>query len=218
VTHLNYFPLILLMPYICNAPYTQCSAPLRCRRRRKTSVFYPSHSLPRVNYLYFTNFTYALHTTQCSAALQKAVQDLCVQGAVAGYTPKPANFIKLRNAVSRSMRAALERGGNGGDGRNYRGDAATITSTSTSTSSGEKFSYAPAQRAFGPSLRRPLFERQGGKCALCLERIDESRLDDGQYVHIDHDRPYSNGGKTELENAQLTHRVCNQEKGARWIN
>ena len=65
-------------------------------------------------------------------------------------------------------------------------------------------------------LRQELFTKQGGKCTVCGEKIDESRINDGKYVHLDHVKPYSKGGLSTPDNAALTHKACNLEKGARY--
>ena len=44
-------------------------------------------------------------------------------------------------------------------------------------------------------------------CSICNSSIDKTRLNDGNYVHIDHDVPYSKGGSTSVENTSLTHTV-----------
>lgn len=45
------------------------------------------------------------------------------------------------------------------------------------------------------------------KCAICHKEVvwDE--------YHLDHKVPHNKGGKTELRNAQITHKKCNQSKG-----
>jgi len=71
-----------------------------------------------------------------------------------------------------------------------------------------------SHRTFDVKLRVPLYEQQGGNCAICKQSIDVNRLDDGQYVQIDHIIPHSRGGSTTESNAQLVHSECNHEKGA----
>lgn len=71
-----------------------------------------------------------------------------------------------------------------------------------------------SQRAFPTKLRRPLYDEQGGRCAICGQEIELDRIDDGRYVHIDHRIPHSNGGQTLRGNAQLAHAECNREKSA----
>ena len=71
------------------------------------------------------------------------------------------------------------------------------------------------RRTFPPALKWELYNRQVGICALCDQTIDKDRVDEANYVHIDHILPHSSGGRTEISNAQLTHRECNLQKGAR---
>lgn len=70
-------------------------------------------------------------------------------------------------------------------------------------------------RTFGPELRRTLWESQHGLCGHCGELIDESALEYGNLVHIDHVVPHAHGGSTTPGNAQLLHAACNRQKGAR---
>jgi len=62
-------------------------------------------------------------------------------------------------------------------------------------------------RAFDPHLKLPLAEKQNYICPLCGNRINS--IDD---CEIDHIIPYSLGGKTVFENAQLVHQICNRHK------
>ena len=70
------------------------------------------------------------------------------------------------------------------------------------------------RRGFDRTDVRVLFEQQNGKCGICQEPMNEDQIHDGSYSHIDHIKPYSRGGRTDWDNAQLTHRACNQSKGA----
>ena len=68
---------------------------------------------------------------------------------------------------------------------------------------------APTDRLFEPELKEKLFYK-GYKCSYCgSEILDINDAD------IDHIKPYSIGGKTIPENAQLLHKTCNQSKGNR---
>jgi hypothetical protein len=60
---------------------------------------------------------------------------------------------------------------------------------------------------------RKLYDKQGGRCPLCEGAIDEFRMFDGAYAHIDHIQPYSLGGMSNVGNSQLTHAGCNLYKG-----
>lgn len=62
-------------------------------------------------------------------------------------------------------------------------------------------------RSFDSSLRRRLFG-ENPECAICRQAIHT--IDD---AHVDHIHPYALGGETSTDNAQLTHRFCNQSKG-----
>jgi 5-methylcytosine-specific restriction endonuclease McrA len=64
-------------------------------------------------------------------------------------------------------------------------------------------------RAFNSALRRRLFELNP-VCPICSQAIHT--IDD---AHADHVKPFVAGGATDAENAQLTHRYCNQQKSAK---
>lgn len=63
-------------------------------------------------------------------------------------------------------------------------------------------------RFFEFSFRKDLFDKSP-TCRLCKNEIHS--LDDST---VDHIVPYSKGGKTNTENAQLAHRSCNARKNA----
>ena len=67
----------------------------------------------------------------------------------------------------------------------------------------------PQPRSFGYALKKSMYS-SSNVCALCGQTIQN--IDD---AHIDHIKPFSSGGPTEIENAQLTHRFCNLQKSAR---
>lgn len=62
-------------------------------------------------------------------------------------------------------------------------------------------------RTFDPTLKLPLAEKQNYICPLCKNKIV-----DIEQCEIDHILPYSLGGKTTFENAQLVHMICNRHK------
>ena len=64
-------------------------------------------------------------------------------------------------------------------------------------------------RNFPSAIRRRLYETSS-MCSICQQGIHS--LDD---AHVDHILPFSKGGTTTLENAQLTHRYCNLAKSNR---
>jgi len=61
-------------------------------------------------------------------------------------------------------------------------------------------------RIFPFPVKRDLFE-DDPTCQICKQRI--LHIDDAE---VDHIIPYSNGGKTDIHNAQLAHRYCNRSK------
>lgn len=67
----------------------------------------------------------------------------------------------------------------------------------------------PGRVPVTPDLRAAVIARDGLVCALCGGDV---ALDD---LHIDHIRPVSHGGRTELDNLQPAHARCNLKKGAR---
>lgn len=72
------------------------------------------------------------------------------------------------------------------------------------------FDLKDDQRVFTHEQRRILWNSDDRKvCAICKKEILWSD------VAIDHILAHTKGGKTSLENAQLTHARCNSKKGAR---
>lgn len=63
------------------------------------------------------------------------------------------------------------------------------------------------RRLFTAEEKRELYESSDKKCAICGNLI--LSIDD---CEIDHIIPFTKGGKTELSNAQIAHRICNREK------
>ncbi|MBM6839995.1 HNH endonuclease [[Clostridium] spiroforme] len=61
-------------------------------------------------------------------------------------------------------------------------------------------------RIFQDNIKKELFY-DGYICSYCGNEI--LSIDDAE---VDHIIPYSQGGKTDLSNAQLLHRHCNREK------
>ena len=72
-------------------------------------------------------------------------------------------------------------------------------------------------RTFPRDLRPVLHAKQNGMCPLCGEPILDEDVMDGGKSHLDHIEPHSLGGRTELQNAQLTHAKCNLQKGNKMI-
>jgi len=61
-------------------------------------------------------------------------------------------------------------------------------------------------RTFTDSQKRTLFERQKGICPCCTETFGINQME------ADHITPWSQGGKTSLENGQMLCRECNRRK------
>ena len=61
-------------------------------------------------------------------------------------------------------------------------------------------------RAFADSMKREAYERQQGICPICGEHFDISEME------ADHITPWSQGGKTIVENCQMLCRDCNRRK------
>jgi len=61
-------------------------------------------------------------------------------------------------------------------------------------------------RAFTDSQKRTLYERQKGICSACSEHFEMAQME------ADHITPWSQGGKTELDNGQMLCRDCNRRK------
>ena len=64
-------------------------------------------------------------------------------------------------------------------------------------------------RTFPISVKKELYN-QSTACAICGQEIQ--MLDDAE---VDHITPFSKGGYTMVDNAQLTHRYCNRAKNNR---
>jgi hypothetical protein len=64
----------------------------------------------------------------------------------------------------------------------------------------------PNPRTFPYSIKKQLFE-EDPTCGICHSKI--LAIEDAE---VDHKVPYSHGGPTTIENAQITHRYCNRHK------
>jgi len=58
--------------------------------------------------------------------------------------------------------------------------------------------------------REAVIARDGHVCQICMSAVEPTD------IHIDHIKPYSKGGQTLLINLQVTHSLCNMQKGARY--
>src|SRR5215831_10857155 len=63
------------------------------------------------------------------------------------------------------------------------------------------------RKGFDLDAKRALFEKQGGVCLLCAQRIESAEV--GQ---VDHLIPLAKGGRDDKSNLALAHAQCNKEK------
>lgn len=148
-----------------------------------------------VMYLAFADLLYDYPTEPlyafCKDKLQSSIQDLFETGELdVSGTVTVAKFMERKDTIHKAMKKVLK-------------DAST---------------QRPRQvRRFKnvESLRMDLYFAQGGRCAICNSTIDKNRIQDGDYVHLDHIKPYSKGGETTVENVALVHAACNMGKGAK---
>lgn len=71
-------------------------------------------------------------------------------------------------------------------------------------------------RVFSESQKSTMYERQGGICANknCPERDKIFKIYE---MEADHITPWTEGGKTEIENGQMLCRACNRKKSSRFL-
>ncbi|MYD10740.1 MAG: DUF262 domain-containing protein [Chloroflexi bacterium] len=64
-------------------------------------------------------------------------------------------------------------------------------------------------RAFTKAMKRKVYRKQDGICAICKEDTELSAME------ADHITPWIEGGKTVEENCQMLCRMCNREKSSK---
>ena len=64
-------------------------------------------------------------------------------------------------------------------------------------------------RAFTEAMKQKVYAKQNGICVKCGDKFDIANMD------ADHITPWSQGGKTNMDNCQLLCRGCNRRKGAK---
>jgi 5-methylcytosine-specific restriction endonuclease McrA len=67
-------------------------------------------------------------------------------------------------------------------------------------------------RSFSEAQKISVYEKQNGKCAN-PKCPDAEKFFEISEMEADHITPWSEGGKTELENCQMLCRECNRRKG-----
>jgi 5-methylcytosine-specific restriction endonuclease McrA len=110
-----------------------------------------------------------------------------------------SKFELRKHELKTLIQKAMEKNGHCGE-RSHHGRTVTTTIA------------LDQRRSFPSEWRSRLFAEQDGQCGLCGQSMDESRLDETDYVHMDHKQPYSKGGPTIYANAQLVHSICNRSK------
>jgi len=65
-----------------------------------------------------------------------------------------------------------------------------------------------SKRTFSETDRETKYEQQNHKCAICGQEVELENM------HADHITPWSDGGKTTLDNLQMLCRDCNLRKSA----
>lgn len=122
--------------------------------------------------------------------LKRAIQDLFESGKLeVSTTVTITKFLARRDTIRSALLAVLQKG-------------------QPDKASRRRFANTKA-------LRERLFHQQEGMCSICGTGIDQQRLEEGDYVHLDHIVPFSKGGSSMQENAALAHAACNLSKGAR---
>ena len=64
-------------------------------------------------------------------------------------------------------------------------------------------------RAFTPSMKQKVYEKQKGECKICKEQFKQKEME------ADHIQPWHDDGRTIEENCQLLCRKCNRKKSGK---
>ena len=64
-------------------------------------------------------------------------------------------------------------------------------------------------RAFDDNMKREVYERQNGVCAICGQHFEIEQME------ADHITPWCDGGRTVAENCQMLCRECNRRKSGK---
>ena len=71
------------------------------------------------------------------------------------------------------------------------------------------------RQSLSPGTRWTILERDGWRCAYCRRRKDQ--LEPGEYLHVDHVIPVSQGGTDDQANLVCACSACNLGKAARQL-
>lgn len=71
-------------------------------------------------------------------------------------------------------------------------------------------------REFTTSQKKKMYSLQKGICPVCVKQGCEKTHFEFREMEADHIKPWSLGGKTEIENGQMLCKYHNNEKKARW--
>jgi 5-methylcytosine-specific restriction endonuclease McrA len=63
------------------------------------------------------------------------------------------------------------------------------------------------RKTISEDLRNEVFKRDGYKCQICGSKKD---------LVLDHIKPFSMGGRTEIDNLQTLCKSCNSQKGSKY--
>ncbi len=71
-------------------------------------------------------------------------------------------------------------------------------------------------RSFSDNQKSAMYEKQGGRCANknCPKGTKNFQIYE---MEADHITPWSEGGKTEIENGQMLCRECNRKKSSKFL-
>jgi len=72
----------------------------------------------------------------------------------------------------------------------------------------------PNRRLFGQKASVKIFDNSSGKCFLCFKKISWAAFEKGDRGawHVDHLKPWANGGMTTIKNGRVACRSCNSKK------
>ena len=78
----------------------------------------------------------------------------------------------------------------------------------------------PSRRSFGPKVSGIIFDNASSRCFYCGKQVSwaaYSKGDRGAW-HVDHLKPYANGGMTTIKNGRVACVACNTKKSDMSVN